>query len=215
MNLAFFQPKKDQCDICAGHQMKNVTEEDFQKHIAKKTQARVEKETDKDMALTSDDTAVLTMDLQAVLLSPKILASAVYYKTKLCCHNFTIFNLTSKDVTCYFWHEAVGGLTADHFASCVVLYLQHKIGDNVHTVIIYSDGCGYQNRNLKLANALTWYAKHSNKTVIQKYLHKGHTQMEVDSAHSLIERRLKRNEIYSPCGYILAMQEARPSFLLK
>ena len=46
INLAFFQPRKDQCDICVGHQIKNVTEKGFQKHIAKKTQAKVEKETE-------------------------------------------------------------------------------------------------------------------------------------------------------------------------
>ena len=53
------------------------------------------------------------------------------------------------------------------------------------------------------------YAKQSGKTVIQKYLAKGHTQMEVDSAHSLIERKLKNTQIYSPAGYVAVMEGAR------
>ena len=30
---------------------------------------------------------------------------ANYYKTKLCCHDFTIYNLSNRDVVCYFWHD--------------------------------------------------------------------------------------------------------------
>ena len=48
---------------------------------------------------------VLTMDLQEVLLAPRVFANANYYKTKLCCHDFTIYNLSNRDVVCYFWHD--------------------------------------------------------------------------------------------------------------
>jgi len=37
--------------------------------------------------------ASLTRDVQAVNLAPFIRASSMYYKTKLCVHNFTVFNL--------------------------------------------------------------------------------------------------------------------------
>ena len=84
------------------------------------------------------------MDLQAVLLAPAILASAVYYKTKLCCHNFTMYDIDSKHVMCYFWHEAEGGLTANCFASCVCDYLEKECSNtDADTIILYSDGCDY------------------------------------------------------------------------
>ena len=47
--------------------------------------------------------------------------------------------------------------------------------------------------------------------IVQKYLEKGHTQMEVDSVHSVIERKLKTRSIYYPGNYIEVMQEARPA----
>ncbi|GFO24067.1 hypothetical protein PoB_005057200 [Plakobranchus ocellatus] len=92
---------------------------------------------------------VITMDLQTVLLAPALKASALYYRTKLCVHNFTIFDCTTRDVSCYVWHEAEGGLTANEFASCLCHYLESDLSSE--EFIIFSDGCPYQNRNTTLA----------------------------------------------------------------
>ena len=50
---------------------------------------------------------------------------------------------------------------------------------DVTTIIVYTDGCTYQNRCTQLSNALLFYAKKFNKIVYQKYFVRGHTQMEV------------------------------------
>ena len=63
-----------------------------------------------------------------------------------------------------------------------------------------------------MSNVLTFYCKTTGKTVVQKYLTKGHTQMEGDSVHSLTERRLKKKQVYSPAGHVTFMQEAKPSY---
>ncbi|KAF2885171.1 hypothetical protein ILUMI_20997 [Ignelater luminosus] len=52
---------------------------------------------------------VLTMDLQSILLCPKTLTSAMYYKQKLQFHNFTIYELNRCEVSLYVWHEASEG----------------------------------------------------------------------------------------------------------
>ena len=140
---------------------------------------------------------VVTVDLQAILLCPLLKASALYYRTKLAYHNYTIFDLATKEVICYFWYEAEGDLSAHSFASCLTHYLE-SLGDDVKEVIIYSDGCTYQNRNCTLANALLHVAKKKNITVVQKYLERGHTQMECDSIHSTIERKLRKNQSMHP-----------------
>lgn len=77
-----------------------MTEKVYKKHIEKKKAARLEKEADKKLAIDGKIT-VLTVDLQSVKVCPKVQASAVYYKTKLCCHNFTVYNLATHEVTCY------------------------------------------------------------------------------------------------------------------
>lgn len=73
---------------------------------------------------------------------------------------------------------------------------------NLNSIILYSDGCTYQNRNTTLSNALLNLSINSNVTIIQKFLQRGHTQMEVDSMHSTIERKVRNRKINVPADYI-------------
>lgn len=147
MNILVFHPRKDQCDACVSHEAGNMTDEKWASHRADVDEARQEKQNDKQRASTEDEkkTLLLTMDLQAVLLAPRLLASALYYKTKLCVRNFTLYDVVTRDVTCYVWHEGEGGVTTNEFASCVVDYLNEHL--QYDTFVIYSDGCTYRNRN--------------------------------------------------------------------
>lgn len=76
-------------------------------------------------------------------------------------------------------------------------------------VVLWSDGCGNQNRNCIFANALLNLAVEKNVQIEQKFLLKGHTQMECDSVHSNIEENLKNKEIYLPSQYYSITKEAR------
>jgi hypothetical protein len=117
--------------------------------------------------------------------------------------------MKTHDVTCYFWHEGEGGLDADVFASCLHDYITNdercKAADKV---VIYSDGCTYQNRNVTLANMLMQISV-SGKTIIQKFLEKGHTQMECDSVHATCERAFRNRPIYVPANYVELIKTAR------
>lgn len=152
---------------------------------------------------------VLTMDLQSVLVCPLIMSSSAYFRTKITCHNFTTFDLKTRNVSCYLWHGGELGLSANTFASCIVDEIERMIDENTEEIILYSDGCGYQNRNSTLANALLHTAVKSNVKITQKFLVKGHTQMKVDSVHSAIEKQLRASTIYSPVGYIEHFKRAR------
>lgn len=210
MNLAIYRPKKDLCDICVGHQTKNLSDEMYQLHQQLKEEARAEKQRDKD----SEKGFVFTMDLQSVLLSPKSTVSAMYYKQKLIVHNFTLYNIKNGDAFCYLWNETEGAVTANEFATIIVYFIETEIlpkmqerEDNI--IILYSDGCTGQNRNSTLSNSLLNLCMIHNITVIQKYLQKGHTQMEVDSMHATIERKLKNRNINVPADYMHVCRTAR------
>ena len=97
---SIYSPKKDQCDICTSYNTANITEEEH-KHILLKTEAGLENNRDNEIALNDESTVVVYIDLQKVLLSPSIQASAVYYKTKLCCHNYTTYDKKTKQATSY------------------------------------------------------------------------------------------------------------------
>jgi hypothetical protein len=208
-NIGLFQPKKDQCDKCCAYQVKTLSEAEYQEHIARKDEARLSKVIDKKEA-EDGHCQVFTMDVQAVQLIPHLQASMLYFKQKLAVHNFTFYNLANKDVVCYLWHEGEGEVKANMFTSCVMHFMENEIDFVKGDVILYSDGCASQNRNATLSNALSYFAKQKQVTITQKYLEKGHTMMECDSVHSVIERRKKHRELHSPAQYVQLIQEARP-----
>ena len=204
LNLSLFHPKKDQCNTCCAFKAGNIDADTWKHHCNKKDTARAMKEKDKEEA--GEKNLVTCMDLQGLLLCPKLQASSLYYKTKLCVHNFTIYDMTTHDASNYLWHEGEAGITANEFASCIVHFLkEHPSYDEY---ILWSDGCGYQNRNLLLSNALLKFATETQKIVTQKFLERGHTQMECDSMHSLIERRTIK-DIHTPRDYIVIFDTAR------
>ena len=205
-NLSLYQPKKDRCDTCVAFETKNISQEEYDFHIILKNEARQEKANDKD-----SDNEVFAMDLQSVLLCPKSNVSSLYYKTKLIVHNFTIYDIKRQEGECFLWNETEGKVTANEFASIIVKFLRRKIeanGDTKKDYIIYSDGCAAQNRNCVLANALFNLAIEKGVTIIQKYLQKGHTQMEADSMHSTIERIIRKSKINVPADYVMICKKA-------
>lgn len=77
------------------------------------------------------------------------------------------------------------------------------------TVLLYSDGCTYQNRNSTLSTALSNLATEKNVRIVHKYLEPGHTQMEVDSVHSTIEQNVKNRKINLPADYVALIEGAK------
>lgn len=149
------------------------TPEIFQKkkytlHQDRKECAQEEKKKDKERTLNESNLKVISMDLQRVLLCPFLLASALYYKTKLCTHNFTVYDLRDHDVLCFLWHEAEGGISANEFAMCLYIYLERCVSD-FEEVIISSYCCTYQNRISVMAVALSYFALKYDKIVVQKW----------------------------------------------
>lgn len=123
----------------------------------------------------------------------------------------TIFDLKTNDGYCYLWNESEGQLTANEFATILSDFIvsQLPLRNNSNKVIIYSDGCNYQNRCATLANALMHLSKRHQIVIEQKYLERGHTQMECDSMHSIIERYLKNKDISIPAEYAPICKKAR------
>lgn len=120
-NIAFQPPKKDRYDNC-NYEAGQVEE-------AKIEAARAEKAKDKEMG---DDgkCIVLTQDFQSVKICPSFNASALYYKTKFICHNFTIFDINKHTARCCWFDETVADLTVETFASCILDYLTDVVVDN-------------------------------------------------------------------------------------
>jgi len=192
-NLSIFSPKKDQCDVCCQYSVNNLSEEKYQIHISRKNLGREEKTKDK-LNAEAGNCHVFSCDLMAVQLLPYCQASAIYYKIKLACHNYTVYNLRTHEAVCYWFDESQCELVSSTFASCLTDVNEKTLKKSLKPVIIYSDGCTAKNRNCILSNALLHLSIKYKISITQKYLGKGHTQMECDSVHSVIDRKLKKND---------------------
>ena len=223
-NLAFFVPKKDQCQKCVAYENstseeKEAMEADYLTHQKEKTLSREEKGSDKEKI--NKNYQVACFDLQATLPTPRGDVSSFYYRSKLATYNFTVCDLTKKgigSVTCFMWHEGQGKRGPNEIGSCLLKYLKQK--SEVSEVedleiVFYSDNCAGQQKN-KFVLAAYFYAvaKYNNiKSITHKYLVTGHTQNEGDNVHSLIEKNIKRalksGPIYTPDQYVMLVQTAK------
>nr|CAI5867973.1 unnamed protein product [Callosobruchus analis] len=65
------------CDICVAYGTRNIGQEEYDLHQEMKKEAREEKNRNRESASAA---AVFTMDLEAVLLSPRSTVSKMSYK---------------------------------------------------------------------------------------------------------------------------------------
>lgn len=222
-NLAFFVPKKDQCQTCVSYENANDDEKkeletDYLAHQREKKLSREEKQNDKEKI--SEKYQVSCFDLQATLPTPRGDVSSFYYKSKLSTYNFTVCDLNKKgqdSVTCFMWHEGQGKRGSNEIGSCLLKYLKQKsenYRENDLEIVFYSDNCTGQQKN-KFILAAYFYAiaNYNIKSITHKFLVSGHTQNEGDNAHSVIEKNIKRclksGPIYTPDQYVTLVKTAK------
>ena len=216
-NLAFHRPKKDFCKLCATYsnmstEEKSAMQEEFDKHHSRKDGVRALKTEIKQRCIADARHVAVTFDLEQVLYSPKVNVSSLFYKRKLSCYNLTIYNLATGDVSCYMWHEGIGGRGSDEMASCVYDYIQ-SLPECTEHVYLFSDTCGGQNRNIQMSAALlrACQALANIQTITQYMTESGHSQMECNSVHSTIERACRNIDAFTPLEYYTIVRTARRS----
>ena len=129
-NMGFYKPKKDQCAECSKFELMTPADKEtcslqLEEHLARNKEAQIAKANDKQRA--HDDAAFrsVTFDLQSVLQVPSSDASLMYYKRKLCCYNFTVYEQAEpNDGHCYLWSEVDGRRGSNEIGSCLLQYLQ-------------------------------------------------------------------------------------------
>jgi len=95
-------------------------------------------------------------------------------------------------------HVGISGeLSANKLSSIIFSFVaQLKTKEKKMTMWLCGDRCTYHDRNVILCNSLLSVAIKKKISVYQKYLVQGHTQMECDSMHCTIERRLAKLSDY-------------------
>lgn len=210
MNLSFKKPSVDTCNKCNLLQNKlqylqdaeeiGQVQEQLRLHQESYESAYNEKRKDKALAKTNSDFCVIAFDLQQCLPTPMLNTQSAFYKRQLWVYNLTIHDFMSDNAYCYMWPECSGGRGANQIASCLYDFITVRLPllhPNAKTLIMYSDSCSGQNKNSIVCTALLFAIKDSPQllNIEQKFLVPGHTHMEVDSDHALIERAKKRTSM--------------------
>ncbi|KAE8739292.1 hypothetical protein FOCC_FOCC015215 [Frankliniella occidentalis] len=228
-NLGFHKPKKDQCSLChrwnylsLEKQMENeALKKEYTEHQQAKTLVRSirkeVKEFSRSEANSNNKVKVICFDLQKVFFCPKSEVGGFFYKRKLSCYNFTVYDCTKKTAKCYVWDMSIGGRGAVEISSCVYDFIKEEVKNGVTEFFIFSDSCWAQNKNQILFTMYSVVSQQFNIKITHRYLQKGHTQMECDSVHARIERKTRNTDIYTPMqwyGHILSAKVKKPSYIV-
>lgn len=121
------------------------------------------------------------------------------------------------------WDESLCGREGTHIANALIKLLKRITQDNplLQRLTIWSDSCVPQNRNSIVSAAIQRFLDSSVSwlgEIDQKFSEAGHSQIqEVDTAHSVIEKFLRRKFIYSPpslIGELRKIHEGKLKFVV-
>lgn len=208
-NLHFKPPAKDTCQKCdeLNNKIKFAVSEEIKKqhatekevHLRKAELARSSMNSDKIKA--DENLYVFTIDLQKALAFPKLSCSTAYYKRNMYMYNFGCHSFNTNTATMYMWDETQGSRGSQELGSCVISHLR-KNATKHKEIVMYSDSCTGQNRNIKMSLLLLQLVNDSvmaAETIDHKFLVSGHSYLPNDSDFAIIETKAKKRQyIFGP-----------------
>ena len=201
LNLDFFVPEKDQCEICFAFKQKTPeekerTQEEHNEHLRKKSIPRDLKTKDRDAATGSTDFCACVFDMQKVLFVPKCNAGLLFYHRKLSCYDFTIFDMGPREGFCYCWDETIAKRGSNEIASFLLDFISLRAGQGFKKLNMYADNCTGQNKNRMVYAMLMHAAAKFKVSITLRFLMTGHTVNEGDSMHALIESSTAKSGMF-------------------
>ena len=107
----------------------------------------------------------------SISISRKFLEANIgplYYMSKLCVWNFTIYDMGAHKGRWNLWNETTGCRGSTEIASFLWKFFIMKIEEGVKKFILYSDNCGGQNRNKMVFSMIIKTALDYGVTVIHR-----------------------------------------------
>ncbi|XP_046673782.1 uncharacterized protein LOC124362930 [Homalodisca vitripennis] len=223
-NVGFGSPATDQCSQCLKLKEKILSVVDFEEKGKLKIELQVHKKRGKMFfeLLQSEEAGTITFsfDCQKNLIFPKLTDQAAYFLRQFYVYNFTmclgssLSKQTVENTFIYAWTEMEGAKGSSEIASCVRHRLSETVyPENVHTIRLFADGAGGQNKNTILITALlNWLltkAPQHIKTIVIHYPVPGHSYIPPDRVFGVIERKVRKVEsITHPNTYFDIFRES-------
>lgn len=145
------------------------------------------------------------------LPTPVLSTGVVYYKRQLWTYCLGIHNLSTNEAYMYVWNESVASRGPEEIGSCILNFVEVYVRTSKLTM--YSDQCGGQNRNIKMAalcDFIVTNPKYCCTQIDHKFLVSGHTYLACDQDFGLIEKQKKYHpEVYVPDDWLQVILAAR------
>lgn len=217
-NLHFHVTRKDTCRICDGFKQKISLEADDEEkkkleqkhsdHLQNAESARQSLRNDREKSKTSADIMyTATFDLQKALPFPRLTVSEAYYRRNMYVYNLGINEVATNQAFMYVWDETLASRGSQEISSCLDKHIRQRQKKHV---ILYSDTCTGQNRNINVALALMKITEETQVEVIeQKFMVSGHSYLPNDADFGTIELATRKKAIYVPDDWYSGIQTAR------
>lgn len=107
--------------------------------------------------------------------------------------------------------EGQAGRGAQEVGSCLIKHIKNNLNHNIKDLVLWSDSCGGQNRNIKIVLLMkTLFNSIELDNITLKYLYPGHSFLPNDRNFSDIESALKHQQrLYTPQDYINVMRTCK------
>ena len=172
---------------------------DWIKHIKGAKTSRTHYQTDK--AIDSATTIVRSVDLQKVIMLPRLPGNktAVFTKRIIAFHETfapvgkRATKTNKRNTISVLWHEGIAGRKQEEITSTFAKALE-KDRDSEH-IIYWLDNCAAQNKNWCLLSTLVNLVNSDKITcddITLKYFERGHTFMSADSFHHGVEKEISK-----------------------
>lgn len=199
-NYALKSPDNDTCDLCDQFKyhfsklLKKPEQQSLQHLKNASTRYKIKSDNKLRSMASNNLQKVVMIDLQKCLPTPDLHNSQSFYSLKLWTYNLTIHDATAKKAYCIMWDESVSGRGGNEVASCVLKWIGTQFEENLQEFTLWSDNCPSQNRNIMMVMCYFWMlnVKPNLKVINHKFLARGHTHLEADADHSIIERERKK-----------------------
>lgn len=180
-NLHFHAPISDSCKKCDAFNMKikfltnddekSIVENERELYQRKAKKARESMKLDATEAKLNNNITCIAFDLMKTLATPIVSTGICYCKRQLWTYCLGIHDLATDNGTTYVWDESIGFRGPQEIGSCILHYVINFVTST--KLVMYSDQCVSQNRNIKMAS-LCNYIVASTSFAVEEIDHKSY-----------------------------------------
>jgi hypothetical protein len=219
-NLQFGKPRSDtccKCDLLAiqikeavarGDNTDQLTNEQEMHHRKAEKAYTTLKELEQEVN-ASPEVDMYTFDFQQNLPCPALTTSEMFYSRMLWVYNFGVHDMSTDDGIMHLWDETQARRGSSEVCSALKKTITSRY-NGAKRLILFSDGCGGQNKNKAMVAFLSELVKDTGyQQVDHMFLVRGHTFLPNDRDFGIIEKYKQKCMPIIPSHYDTIIENAR------